>query len=27
MGCYDALHIIEQSVKLYDDLKPQLIGT
>jgi inorganic pyrophosphatase len=27
MGRYDALNIIEQSVKLYDDLKPQLIGT
>jgi inorganic pyrophosphatase len=27
MGRYDALNIIEQSVKLYADLKPQLIGT
>src|SRR5262245_59843701 len=27
MGRYDALNIIEESVKLYNDLKPQLIGT
>src|SRR5262249_16035870 len=27
MGRYDALNIIEQSVKMYNDLKPQLIGT
>jgi inorganic pyrophosphatase len=27
MGRFDALNIIEQSIKLYADLKPQLIGS